>query len=163
MLRERERSAIQHRMVRGFGAGVGATVVMSIPMVMAVVTGVSPMPQPVPKAVVAEVLGGGVPNPAMQVLAGGLHLAYGGVFGALLAVVAHPVSLPKGFVLGVGLWAVMQVTFLPFLGWGFLGVAVTPKVAVATLVLHLVYGGTLGWAMDHARTNVLDRVSSPVR
>jgi hypothetical protein len=51
----------------------------------------------------------------------------------------------KGLLLGVMLWAVMQVLWLPFLGWGMFGSAVTPKIAGATLVLHLIYGGTVGW------------------
>lgn len=42
----------------------------------------------------------------------------------------------------------MQIMFLPFLGWGLFGTAITPKIAVATLVLHLVYGGVLGWPLD---------------
>ena len=42
----------------------------------------------------------------------------------------------------------MEVVFLPFLGWGFFGVAITPRIAVATLILHLVYGATLGLLMD---------------
>ncbi len=31
---------------------------------------------------------------------------------------------------------------------GFFGLAITPRIAVATLVLHLVYGFTLGWLLD---------------
>jgi hypothetical protein len=37
---------------------------------------------------------------------------------------------------------------VPFLGWGAFGAAITPIIAVATLVLHLVYGATFGWLMD---------------
>lgn len=122
---------------------------MSILMLLALVSGMSPMPQPVPKAVVGHLFGRGFPKPAMMALAVGLHLSYGGVFGAVLARVYRPVTVQKGIALGIGLWALMQVTFLPFLGWGPFGVAVTPKIAVATLVLHLVYGGMLGWALDH--------------
>lgn len=122
---------------------------MSILMLIALVSGMSPMPQPVPKAVVAQLFGSGIPNPMLLALAVALHLGYGGLFGAVLTRVARPVTIQKGLALGIGLWALMQVTFLPFLGWGLFGTAITPKIAVATLVLHLVYGGTLGWALDH--------------
>lgn len=121
---------------------------MSILMLLAVVSGNSPMPQPVPKAIVTQLFGSGIPKPALMALAIGLHLGYGGVFGAVLARITRPVTLWKGLALGVGLWALMQVTFLPFLGWGLFGTAITPKIAVGTLVLHLVYGGVLGWALD---------------
>ena len=42
----------------------------------------------------------------------------------------------------------MGVVVLPLLGWGLFGTAITPRVAVATLLLHLVYGSVLGWSLD---------------
>jgi hypothetical protein len=54
----------------------------------------------------------------------------------------------KGLGWGVLLWIVMDAVVLPLLGWGFFGLAITPRIAVATLVLHLVYGATLGLLMD---------------
>ncbi|MDS0296686.1 DUF6789 family protein [Halogeometricum luteum] len=138
----------QHRLRAGFGYGVVATIAMSILMLLALISGNSPMPQPIPKAVVAHLFRSGLPKPMLMLLAVGLHLGYGGVFGALLARVARPVTIGKGLAFGVGLWVLMQVAFLPFLGWGLFGMAITPKIAVATLVLHLVYGGVLGWALD---------------
>lgn len=121
---------------------------MSILMFLAVVSGKSPMSQPIPKAVVTQLFGSYLPKPMLMALAIGLHLGYGGVFGAILAWIARPVTTRNGLGLGVGLWALMQVTFLPFLGWGLFGTAITPAIAVATFVLHLVYGGVLGWALD---------------
>lgn len=41
-----------------------------------------------------------------------------------------------GLLWGTGLWLIMQIIFLPFLGWGFFGAAVTPAIAVATFILH---------------------------
>ena len=126
---------------------------MSVLMLLALVSGNSPMPQPVPKAIVAQLFGSGLPKPLLMALAVGLHLGYGGVFGAILARVARPVTIGKGLALGIGLWVLMQVAFLPILGWGVFGIAITPKIAVATLVLHLVYGGVLGWALDRDRAS----------
>lgn len=128
-------------------------------MLVATVTGASPMPEPIPKAVVATLFGSGLPKPVLLVLVVGLHLGYGGFFGAVLARVTQPVTIWKGLGLGVVLWAVMQLTFLPFLGWGVFGIAITPKIAVATLVLHVVYGGLLGWALD--RDAVIQTRESP--
>ena len=130
-------------------------------MVVATVTGVSPMPEPIPKAVVATLFGSELPKPVLLVLVIGLHLGYGGFFGAVLARVAQPVTIWKGLGLGVVLWAMMQVTFLPFLGWGVFGTAITPKIAVATLVLHLIYGGLLGWALDRDGTATASESLSP--
>lgn len=137
----------QQRLQTGFGYGVVATIAMSILMLLAVVSRLSPMPQPIPKAVVAQLFGSGIPTPLLMGLAIGLHLGYGGLFGALLASIARPVTIGRGATLGISLWLLMQVTFLPFLGWGLFGTAITPRIAVATLVLHPVYGGILGWAL----------------
>lgn len=136
------------RLRRGFVCGVLATVAMSIPMVVGMLTGMAPMPRPIPIAVVGTALGGGLPQPAMMALGAISHLAFGGFWGAVLAQMVEPVTVGKGILLGIGLWLIMQVVFLPYIGWGLFGTAITPMIAVVTLVLHLIYGATLGWLLD---------------
>lgn len=140
--------------VRGFGYGVAATIAMSTVMAFGAVSGASPLPEPVPKAIVTSLLGVGGPLPLVAALAVGLHLAYGGAFGALLAAAGRPVTLAKGVGLGVALWLPMGLVFLPALGWGRFGTDVTPQVAVATLALHLVYGAVLGWTLGRNAASV---------
>lgn len=135
----------------GFGWGAAATVAMSLIMLLGLATGLSPMPKPIPAAIVGKVTGGGLPRPALMAIAIVLHLGYGGFWGGVLARLRRPVTLWHGVGLGVFLWLIMQVVVLPFLGWGFFGAAQTPRIAVATLVLHLVYGLTLGGLMDRGR------------
>ena len=125
-----------------------ATVGMSIPMIVGTATGTAPMPEPIPKAVVTSVVGKGLPIPLIMVLAAGSHLAYGGIWAALLTQVTDRVTIWKGLALGLFLWLVMQVAFFPFIGWGLFGMGITPKIAVATLVLHMIYGGLVGWLVD---------------
>jgi hypothetical protein len=140
------------RLASGFGWGLVATLAMSILMVIAFATGVSPMPKPIPAAIVGKVVGGvlgeGIPQRAIVALAVATHFAYGGFWGAVLAALTRPVTLWKGLGLGVFLWLLMDMVALPFLGWGFFGVGITPQIVVATLVLHLVYGATLGLVVD---------------
>lgn len=123
---------------------------MSIPMVVTTVSGLSPMPEPIPQAVVATFLSPVAAKPLLVGFAIGLHLLYGGIFGALLTVTTRPVTIWKGLGLGILLWAITQVLVLPLLGWGVFGSAITPKIAVMTLVLHLVYGATLGFALSRS-------------
>lgn len=132
----------------GVGWGMLATVAMSIPMIAGAVTGVLPMPRPIPVAIVGELLGGGLPRPLAMALGTGSHLAYGGVAGGVLAVLTRPVTIMKGLGWGVLLWGIMGFTWLPFLGWGVFGTGISPRVAIATLVLHGIYGATLGWLVD---------------
>lgn len=136
------------RFTRGAGWGVLATVVMSIPMVIGMATGIAPMPRPIPLAIAGTVLGSAAPQVLQMVVGVGAHLVYGGVWGGLLAISTKPVTLAKGIGLGIFLWFLMQVIVLPVLGWGVFGTAITPRIAGATLVLHLIYGATLGWLVD---------------
>lgn len=130
------------------GWGAVATIVMSIPMVIGMSTGMAPMPRPIPLAIAGLVLGSAAPQPLLMIVGVISHLAYGGLWGGLLASLVQPVTIAKGLGLGIFLWLLMQVAVLPLLGWGVFGTAITPAIAGATLVLHLIYGGTLGWLMD---------------
>jgi len=88
------------------------------------------------------------------------HLLYGGVFGAAFASVVRSVSVPKSVGFAVLLWIGMGVVALPLLGWGLFGTELTPKIAVATLLLHLIYGGTLGWALGRDEPEPRKRAST---
>jgi len=90
-------------------------------------------------------IGNGAPaRPSVIVSNGGIspsdhtgsHLAYGGVWGAVLSALARPLTVRKGVALGLVLWGLMQVAVLPFLGWGPFGRDRTPKIAGATLLVH---------------------------
>lgn len=132
---------------RGLVWGLLATLCMTVLMLAATATGISPMPRPVPIALAAWALGA-LPLPALAVTGGVAHFAYGGIAGAAFAgVLGRRAGLRSGLAFGALLWLGMQVIFLPLLGWGLFGAAVTPRIAMATGVLHLVYGGVLGWGV----------------
>jgi len=142
------------RLAVGFGWGVVATIAMSALMILGVATGLSPMPSPIPEAIVnkaLELFGVGLPGPLIMLLAAVAHLSYGGVSGAILAALTRPVTIWKGLGWGVLLWLIMQIAVFPVLGWGVFGAEITPLIAVATLVLHLIYGATLGLFMDRGQ------------
>jgi hypothetical protein len=132
------------RLAVGFGWGIVATIVMSIVLIIGYLTGLTPMPTPIPKAVVTMVLGKGIPKPLII----GAHLLYGAVAGLVLVSIAQPVTLEKGLSYGIVLWLIMDLLVLPFIGWGIFGLAITPRIAVATLIIHLVYGTTIGLVVD---------------
>jgi hypothetical protein len=136
------------RFLAGFGWGVVATIGMSLLMIIGLATGVSPMPKPIPAAIVGQLLGEGTHRTLIIVLAAIAHFVYGGFWGAALADTTRPVTIWKGIGLSLFLWVLMGLFLLPALGWGFFGTAIRPKIALATLILHLVYGITLGWLLD---------------
>ncbi len=136
------------RVASGFGWGLVATVAMSVVMIAGVVTGLSPMPKPIPMALVARTFGGALAKPALMALGAASHLLYGGIAGAVLALIARPVTVGKAVAWALALWLLMQLVWLPYLGWGLFGGKVTFAIAGATLLLHLIYGVTLGWLLD---------------
>lgn len=126
---------------------MAATVAMSVVMLAGVVTGVSPMPKPIPAALISHTFGL-PPGPGLVALAVAAHLAYGAVAGTVLAGLVRRATVWWATGYGVVLWAAMGLVWLPYLGWGLFGTAVTTKIAVATLVLHLIYGVTLGLLLN---------------
>jgi hypothetical protein len=141
-------------MKRGVLYGLLATLGMTILMLIGVGTGLSPMPSPIPIALAHWALGD-LPGPALLITGMIAHFLYGGVAGAVLfAVLRDRVTVLWGLAFGLLLWLGMQLIVLPLLGWGLFGSAVTPRIAVATLVLHLVYGAILGWGGARARRQV---------
>ena len=117
-------------------------------MVAGVALGMSPMPSPIPVAL-ARWAFGALPMPVLVGVGMLAHFLYGGLAGTIFALlVKNRVNLWLGFAWGLFLWLGMQLIFRPLLRWGAFGSAVTPKIAVATLLLHLVYGGVLGWGLS---------------
>lgn len=117
---------------------------MTIFMLAGSMAGISPIPKPVPPTLFGAVFGAIVPSALITPLGMVSHFVYGGVWAALLAAWSKPVTVAKGIGLGAFLWLLMQVTVLPIVGWGLFGTAITVRIAGATLVLHVIYGVTLG-------------------
>lgn len=113
-------------------------------MAAGMLSGVAPMPEPVPVALAARTLGQ-EPMPLLLGLGLLAHFAYGGAFGALLAAATRPGRVT------------VNVAWFPYLGWGAFAAGITPAVAVATFVLHLVYGGALGAMLDRSPTGSSSR------
>jgi hypothetical protein len=136
------------RLERGFGAGVRATLAMSMPMVVSRIAGLSPVPKPVPLAIAQKVIGEDAPTPVVAVATLAAHFGYGGSWAAALAAVRPDADRSDSVALGVGLWALLGTVLMPWLGWGFFGRKESPAVAPATLLPHLVYGAAVGWLLE---------------
>lgn len=150
------------RFLKGFGWGIVATVAMTVLMILGILTGVSPMPKPIPPDIVGKwaVFLSPAWVMAWAVVA---HLAYGGFWAGFVSEAWKRITVWHGLALGLVLWLVMSVVFLPWLGWGAFGAAVSLRITVATLILHLVYGSTFGFLMDRgaARRTVHAAVPHP--
>lgn len=140
--------------LQGFLYGLLATVVMTLIMFIGMKSGISPMPEPIPVAI-AKLLLGPISKPALIIVGLLLHLGYGGVNGSIVAAIfKRKSSFWHGIAWAILLWLIMQLVVLPILGWGLFGTAVSLKIAMATLILHIVYGTVLGWGLSRISNKV---------
>lgn len=129
----------------GKAAGLGLLngIALAILLVFSLKTGISPLPKPLALAFVDTLFGHKMPLPVGVVF----HLAYVTFWTMVYAAWAHPrFSFGKALALGLALWVFLLVVFLPVVGWGFLGLAITPKLIVVFLITHLLFAG-FAWAL----------------
>lgn len=139
------------QITKGVLYGLLGTLFMSVIMLIGMGTGMSPIPEPIPAAIAKGLLGN-APQPLIMGFAIITHFGYGAFWGAVFfQIFKEKGNIWHGLGWGVFLWLIMELIVLPWLGWGVFGLAITPKIAVATLVLHLIYGGTLGWGLSRIR------------
>ncbi len=120
-----------------FGVGVANGLLLSVVMVTAFKSGVSPLPKPVGLAFAETVLGRPLPLPVGLLF----HLAYVTFWSmAFVAFLRDSLTLRNAFVLALALWIGVLVVFFPIIGWGLFGLAIGPKLIVASLVPHLLFG-----------------------
>lgn len=127
--------------LKGILAGCIATVVLSIVMIAKTFAHMLPAFDTI--RMIHSLTGG-------PLISGWLgHFVIGAlIWGTLFAIIYRGlpsgVGLIKGLAFGVLAWLAMMLVFLPLVGAGFFGLAIGWPVAVAALVLHLIYGSVLG-------------------
>ncbi len=129
--------------LKAVGIGILTALLLSAVMVPAFKFGISPMPKPPSLAFAETLFGRGLPMPVGLLF----HVAYV-TFWALAYVMVFRDRLTfwNALWLGLGLWAVILVFFFPIVGWGFLGLAISPKLIPASLVPHVLFAVFL-WAL----------------
>lgn len=122
--------------LKAAGAGAATAVLLSIVLVAATKSGLSPLPQPLGLAFAETILKTDLPLPVGLVF----HLAYVTFWATVFVVLfRNRLSLRNAALLGLVLWIGVLVVFFPIVGWGFFGLAVDPKLIVASLVSHALF------------------------
>ncbi len=122
--------------LKAIGIGILTALLLSALMVPAFKLGIAPMPK-LPSLAFAEIfLGPNVPLPIGLFL----HVVYV-TFWAFVYVMLfrNRLTFLNALWLGLALWIVILVVFFPLLGWGVLGLAVSPKLIPASLVPHALF------------------------
>ena len=135
----------------GAFAGVIATLVMSVVMMLGFALAPHQLAEPLPFALLARVIARVLHRDAVDIvvviLAIPLHFAYGAIWAACAAWSAR-ITWPRGVVVGLGMWLIMAIFLLPLAGDATFSVVSSPIPWVLTLILHIVYGGTFGGIVD---------------
>lgn len=122
--------------LKAVGIGILTAVLLSLVMVPAFKLGVAPMPK-LPSVAFAELfLGPNVPLPVGLFL----HVVYVTFWGLVyVALFRDRLTFLNAVWLGLALWVVILVVFFPLFEWGFLGLAISPKLIPASLVPHALF------------------------
>jgi hypothetical protein len=132
-------------LLKAAGIGVLTAILLSAIMVPAAKFGISPMPKPLSLAFAEALLRRDLPLPAGLLF----HVAYVAFWSmAYVVFFRDRLSFPRALALGLALWAAVLVLIFPFVGWGLLGLAVSPKLIVAALVPHVLFAVFL-WGLCH--------------
>ena len=122
---------------KAFGIGIANGLLLSAVMVPALKLGISPLPKPLGLAFADTLFGRSLPLPVGLAF----HLAYVTFWSmAFVAVLRDKLTLRNALILAFVLWIGVLVVFFPVVGWGFLGLGVSPRLIVASFVPHLLFG-----------------------
>lgn len=132
--------------VRAIGVGIGVSILTAAIMVTALKTGISPLPGPLGLAFAETVLSRPLPLPVGLLF----HTVWVTAFSVIyVGLFRDALTFLRALALGFVLWIVVLVFFFPIVGWGFFGLAITPKLIVASAVPHFLFAVFL-WGLCKA-------------
>ena len=129
---------------KGLMAGLVATIVLSVLMVIKSMMGL------MPELDLPKMIAGMMRAPDMPIIGWAVHFMIGIVlYGVAIALL--DARLPgrshvgHGVMLGLVGWLIMMIIMMPMAGAGLFGMKLGIMAPMMTLVLHLIFGATLGW------------------
>ncbi len=132
---------------KGMVAGFAATVVLSAFMIAKAAMGLLPAMNAI--RMLAMMAHGYAGLPAAPAVGWVMHfsigtIAWGILFALLFSRIPGKSALAKGLTFSTGAWLLMMVMVMPLAGVGLFGLRLGIGPAVATLVLHWIFGAVLG-------------------
>ena len=131
-------------MLKALVIGIVTAVILSAIMLPAFKFGVAPMPKQPSLAFAETLLGRPLPLPVGLLF----HVAYLTFWSVIYVMLFRDqLTFLNALWVALALWLVILIVFFPFIGWGFLGLAISPKLIPASLVPHLLFAVVL-WALS---------------
>ena len=129
------------KMIKGGVAGLIATIVLSVMMMIKTKMGM--MPELDIIHMLASKMGGATSMGWIAHFILGI-VVYGVGFSIFHKILPGNSLLVKGIIIGVIGWLLMMVVFMPMMGVGFFGLSLGIMAPVMTLILHAIFGAVLG-------------------
>ena len=130
---------------KAVAVGIATAVALSAIMITGLKTGVSPMPKPLALAFASTLVDAELPLPVGLLF----HVAWVALWSVIyVALFWDRLTFLRALGLALALWVLVLVVFFPYVGWGFLGLGVSPMLIVAALVSHVLFAVVL-WALAH--------------
>ena len=121
---------------KAVAVGIGVSVLTALFMLAGLKSGISPLPKPLGLAFAETVLRSELPLPVGLLF----HTVWVTAFSVLYVVLFRDrLTFMPALMLAVALWLLVLVFFFPVVGWGFLGLAVGPKLIIGAAVPHLLF------------------------
>ena len=130
---------------KAVGLGIANALLLSVIVVPVIRSGISPLPKP-PSLAFAETLF----QRDLPLVVGLLfHIAYVTFWSVVyVSLFRDRLTFLNALWLALVLWVIALVIFFPIIGWGFLGLGVSPRIIVAALIPHVLFAVFL-WALCH--------------
>jgi hypothetical protein len=123
--------------------GIAVSLLTAAFMLAGLKSGVSPLPKSLGLAFAETLLGRPLPLPVGLLF----HTAWVTAFTALYVLLFRDaLTFMRALALAIVLWILAIAVFFPIVGWGFLGLAVSPRLIVGAAVPHLLFAILL-WAL----------------
>lgn len=129
--------------IGAIGIGLAVAIVTGILMHLAAKAGLTPFPKPPSLAFAEILLQRTLPLPIGLLF----HAAYVTFWSVVFIRLFPRRTLGTALALAAALWLGVLAVFFPMFGWGFAGLAISPRMIPASLVPHVMFGLLL-WAFE---------------
>lgn len=123
------------RDLKAAGVGLVTAILTAVLMLLAIRSGLSPLPEPLGLAFAEAILGTTLPKP----VGFAFHAAWVILWTLVYIRISPTIRFSHALYLAAALWLSALIIFMPIAGWGFLGLGVTPKLIVAAIIPHLLF------------------------
>lgn len=139
-----------NKLISGALAGIMATIVLSILMILKSKMGLMPALDII--SMLAGMMGAGaLIGWLMHFMVG---IGYGVAFSQINSILPSNSFVTKGIILGIIGWLIMMVMLMPMMGAGMFAMKMGMMAPVMTLILHIIFGATLGIVYSKQNKNI---------